>query len=367
MSLRSLFPKPTRDIAFPLAGSVLLFGFLVGGGLLYQVILGSGTAERLVTTMLIDAIIVIGIQIYIGNTGILSFGHVGFGAIAGYVFAVSAIAPEDKIKRIPKAPFGLTDVQVSPGVAILLAVAFTVVAAMILGVGLARSGAESGAVAATVITLALLFVTHEVAKSWSELTGGNRGGLSFGIGESLDGRVLIFVVLFLALVVARSVWPVTQRSACCCGPRRQPGGTSGWYQPAGATDGGPSHLGRCGVCWIRIAGVGDRVNPSRSVLLRLHHVDPGHVDRRRSQQCDRCRAWCCGDDCQPRTHPTPWPRRFRGVRHRTRRGAARLDFPREPEQRGVGPVDGRVHDLATRGNPGRLGARRMALSHLRPG
>ena len=203
MSLRSLFPKPTRDIAFPLAGSVLLFGFLVGGGLLYQVILGSGTAERLVTTMLIDAIIVIGIQIYIGNTGILSFGHVGFGAIAGYVFAVSAIAPEDKIKRIPKAPFGLTDVQVSPGVAILLAVAFTVVAAMILGVGLARSGAESGAVAATVITLALLFVTHEVAKSWSELTGGNRGGLSFGIGESLDGRVLIFVVLFLALVVAR--------------------------------------------------------------------------------------------------------------------------------------------------------------------
>ncbi|MGH1489049.1 MAG: branched-chain amino acid ABC transporter ATP-binding protein/permease [Acidimicrobiales bacterium] len=202
-SVGSLFPKPKRDVAFPLVGALLLFGALLGGGLIYQTILGSGSAERLVTTMLIDAIIVIGIQIYIGNTGILSFGHIGFGAIAGYVFAVSAIAPEEKLKRIPNAPFGLTDVQVSPGIAIGLAVALTLVAAVVVGIGLARSGAESGAVAATIITLALLFVTHEVAKSWPDLTGGNRGGLSFGIGDSLDGRLVIVVVLFLALVVAR--------------------------------------------------------------------------------------------------------------------------------------------------------------------
>ena len=46
--------------------------------------------------MLIDAIVVVGIQIYIGNTGVLSFGHIGFGAIAAYVFAVFAISPESK-------------------------------------------------------------------------------------------------------------------------------------------------------------------------------------------------------------------------------------------------------------------------------
>ena len=33
----------------------------------------------------------LGIQIYVGNTGVLSFGHIGFGAIAGYTFAVLAI------------------------------------------------------------------------------------------------------------------------------------------------------------------------------------------------------------------------------------------------------------------------------------
>ncbi len=197
-----MFQDTKRDIAFPLVGALLLFGAVVGLGLIYQGMLG-GAAERLVTIALIDAIIVLGIQIYIGNTGILSFGHIGFGAIAGYTFAVLAISPEEKIKRIPDAPFGLTDVSVSPWVAVGVAILVAVGIAALVGVGLARSGAESGAVAATVITLALLFVTHEVARNWPELTGGDRAGLSFKIGGALDTRAPIYLALFLAIVVAR--------------------------------------------------------------------------------------------------------------------------------------------------------------------
>lgn len=198
-----MFPNVRRDIGFPVIGSLVMFAVLFGGGMIYQTILGNGSAERLVTTMLVDAVIVIGIQIYIGNTGILSFGHIGFGAIAGYAFAVFAISPAEKLKRIPMAPFGLTDIQVAPVVAILIAVLVTLVFAFIVGIGLARSGAQSGSVAATVITLALLFVSHEVAKSWPELTGGNRGGVSFAIGKSLSGRWPILLALFGAMLVAR--------------------------------------------------------------------------------------------------------------------------------------------------------------------
>ena len=198
-----MFPNTKRDIVFPVIGSVVLFVILLGGGLIYQTVIGNGSAERLITTMLINAIIVIGIQIYIGNTGILSFGHIGFGAIAGYAFAVYAISPDEKLKRIPNAPFGLAETQVSPIFAIMIAVGVTLLFAFVVGIGLARSGAQSGAVAATVITLAVLFVTHEVAKSWPELTGGNRGGVSFAIGASLGSRWPILLVLFAALVVAR--------------------------------------------------------------------------------------------------------------------------------------------------------------------
>lgn len=201
--LARLFPKPGRDIGFPLIGVALLLGLLVVGGAIYQSVLGSGAAERLVTVMLIDAIIVVGIQLYVGNTGVLSFGHIGFGAIAGYTFAVLAISPAEKAKRIADAPFGLVDVELSIGAAIAAAVLVAVLAAFVIGIGLARSGAESGAVAATVITLALLFVTHEVARNWPDLTGGDRAGLAFEIGGNLDSRVPILIALAGALLVAR--------------------------------------------------------------------------------------------------------------------------------------------------------------------
>lgn len=197
-----MVPNLRRDLAFPFAGGLLLFAALVGAGLLYQVLVG-GSAERLVTAMLIDAIMVIGIQIYIGNTGVLSFGHIGFGAIAGYAFALFAISPERKARVVPDAPFGLVDVDVPPVVALLAAVIITLVVAVIVGLGLARSGAQSGAVSATVITLALLFVTHEVARNWIELTGGERAGLSFSIGAALDTRLPIYLGLAGSLIVAR--------------------------------------------------------------------------------------------------------------------------------------------------------------------
>jgi branched-chain amino acid transport system permease protein len=197
-----MFPDTTRDVAFPVAGAVALFAATVGASLVYAAVVG-GSAERLVTAMLIDAIMVIGIQIYIGNTGILSFGHVGFGAIAGYAFALLALDPERKARWIADAPAGLADVQVSPLVATLVAIAVTLVVAFIVGIGLARSGAQSGSVAATVITLALLFVVHEVAVNWVQLTGGSRATLTFGIGETLESRIPIMAMLLLALVAAR--------------------------------------------------------------------------------------------------------------------------------------------------------------------
>ena len=202
------FPNPRRDVAFPLAGAILLFALFVGAGLLYTVVVEGASADKLITAMFIDAVMVIGIQIYVGNTGVFSFGHIGFGAVAGYVFAILAIAPDDKHTRIPNAPWGIADVEMAPLPATAVALGITLVVAVVVGIGLGRSGARSGSVAATVITLALLFFTHEVAKSWNLLTGGERAGLAFGIGDTLQTRTPIYLALFasivLALVFARS-------------------------------------------------------------------------------------------------------------------------------------------------------------------
>ena len=195
-----MFPDLRRDVLLPVVAGLALFGLFVGAGFLYQGLLGGH--ERLVTLALIDAILVLGIQIYVGNTGVLSFGHIGFGAVAGYAFALMAISPVEKAKRIADAPFGLTDVHLSPWTSLAVAVAVVLVVAVVVGIGLARSGAESGAVSATVITLALLFVTHEVARNRPDLTGGDRAGLSFRIGGTLDSRIPLYVALLGAILIA---------------------------------------------------------------------------------------------------------------------------------------------------------------------
>ncbi len=195
-----MFPDLRRDVFVPVAAGLVLFGLFVGAGLFYQGALGG--QERLVTFAIIDAILVLGLQVYVGNTGILSFGHIGFGAVAGYAFALMAIDPVEKAKRISDAPFGLTDVHLGPWAGLAVAVAVVLVVGAVVGIGLARSGAESGAVSATVITLALLFVTHEVARNWPDLTGGDRAGLSFKIGGALDSRTPLYLGLLGAILVA---------------------------------------------------------------------------------------------------------------------------------------------------------------------
>ncbi|MXV97761.1 MAG: hypothetical protein F4Z90_03315, partial [Acidimicrobiaceae bacterium] len=55
-----LFPSLRRDVAFPLAGAVVLFAAFVGAGLLYTLMVEGASAEKLITAMFIDAIMVIG-------------------------------------------------------------------------------------------------------------------------------------------------------------------------------------------------------------------------------------------------------------------------------------------------------------------
>jgi branched-chain amino acid transport system permease protein len=193
-----------RHIVLPTFGSIILIVVLIFGGILYSAN-GDASRDSLITQMLINAIIVLGIQIYVGNTGVLSFGHIGFGAIAGYTFAVCAISPARKMMQIPDAPFGLADVDLTPLQSGMIAVALTVALAFFIGLALSRSGARSGAVSAVVITLALLFVVHEVAKNWTDLTRGGKIGLSFSPfgNATLEGKNWIYVLLISAALLAR--------------------------------------------------------------------------------------------------------------------------------------------------------------------
>ncbi len=277
-----MFRLARRDLAFPIGGALAQFAILVLGGLAYTAVIG-GSSEQLVTAMLIDAVMVVGLQIYIGNTGVLSFGHIGFGAVAGYAFAVLAIAPARKSTVIRNAPWGLADVHLSPTVAGLVAVGVTLVVAVVVGLGLARSGASSGAVSATVITLALLFVTHELAINWTDLTGGDRAGLSFSIGTTLDSRWPIYLALVAGPGDRPAVRPEPARPAGPGGPGGRSRGPGDGRRPAGSADGGAVDLGDRGGRRRQSAGLLGRQHHAEVLLLRLHAPHARDADRRGSQ------------------------------------------------------------------------------------
>ena len=156
---------------------------------------GGASRQSLIAEMLSNFILVLGMQVFIGNTGVLSFGHMAFAHIAAYATAVVGIPLVAKAKALPDIPFGLADVKYGPLGVTVFAVVITMIVGAIFGIAVCRA---SG-LAPTMITLAALFVVEQLVKNWKELTRG-AGGLS-GISR-LEGNTWLWVGAFIALFIA---------------------------------------------------------------------------------------------------------------------------------------------------------------------
>jgi branched-chain amino acid transport system permease protein len=148
------------------------FVALVSGAFAYTST-GGSARDLLVQELLVNLVIVLALQVFIGTTGILSFGHLAFAQIAAYGAALVAIPAASKATSLPDLPLGLGDVELGPFGATLFGIAVALLCGAFVGVAVARAGG----LAATMITLAVLFVVDQAVKNWTELTRG-AGGLS---------------------------------------------------------------------------------------------------------------------------------------------------------------------------------------------
>ena len=67
-------------------GSALVSLLLIGGMVLVQAF-GSASSSRTYVVFLVNVMLVVSIQAFIGNSGIVSFGHVAFMGIGAYTTA----------------------------------------------------------------------------------------------------------------------------------------------------------------------------------------------------------------------------------------------------------------------------------------
>src|SRR5690349_7711482 len=77
---------------WPVLGLVLIVALIT----LMAILSGSPALSRTVTEALVRIIVVVGNYIFVGNSGVLSFGHISFMAIGAYATAWQTCCPQLK-------------------------------------------------------------------------------------------------------------------------------------------------------------------------------------------------------------------------------------------------------------------------------
>jgi branched-chain amino acid transport system permease protein len=176
-----------------LLGTALISLLLIGGMVLVQAF-GSSSSSRTYVVFLVNVMLVVSIQAFIGNSGIVSFGHVAFMGIGAYTTALVTIPEALKSALLPDLPSSLATVNLAllPAVALSALVALAVAA--IFGGGIIRMTESTMAMA----TLALLVVVHTFLQNSTTFTRGSLGLAGIPVRTTI-GIATVGTVMFLLL------------------------------------------------------------------------------------------------------------------------------------------------------------------------
>ncbi len=175
------------SIAMPalLALSIAVVASILGGGL-----------ERSFIVFFISLTAVVGMGVYSGNSGILSFGHLSFMGLGAYASAILTMPVQMKILTLPNLPDFLASAHLSFFMAMIVATLFVMLVALLVGLLISRLEGS----AATIATLALLIIIHGIIIGARDYTRGSQS--FFGVPRETDIWIAAAVCAF-ALIVAR--------------------------------------------------------------------------------------------------------------------------------------------------------------------
>ncbi len=178
-----------------LRGGMIIAVFAVTFGLLIM-LFGEPYQVRLAVAAYVNLIIVIGLQIFMGNSNVANLSHSGFVGVGAYITAIFAAPAMIKQTLIPNAPWGIDEVQLGVVAAFIVAVGITGLVALLTGLVLVRL---SG-IAATILTLAILVIFHGIFVNWVDLFRGTQA--FYGIPK-VAGIKTMLVATAVVIVIAR--------------------------------------------------------------------------------------------------------------------------------------------------------------------
>jgi branched-chain amino acid transport system permease protein len=175
--------------------TIVLLGGLIVLTVLAAETLGIRLYDRVGTNLCISLVLVLGLQVFMGNSGILSFAHIGFMGVGAYTSAMLTIPAQMKGMALPDLYPFLQAVELSP----YLAMAAGGLVAALVAAAMSYPLMRLSDAAAVITSFALLVVLYTVMTHWSQVTNGPR--TLFGLPPATDLRLAAGVAV-LALVAA---------------------------------------------------------------------------------------------------------------------------------------------------------------------
>jgi len=138
-------------------------------GILTQLV-GIPLLVRIITVMFISLILVLGLQLYMGNSGILSFAHIGFMGIGAYTSVIFSMTPAAKAMTNPDMYPFLIPLHLPFLPSLLIGALTAAFIAAVVSYPLMRLSDA----AAVITTFALLVIIHVVLVHWDPVSNGPR-------------------------------------------------------------------------------------------------------------------------------------------------------------------------------------------------
>jgi branched-chain amino acid transport system permease protein len=171
---------------------------------------GPSSVERLAVTGLVNLILVIGLYVFVGNSGVWSFGHMSFALVGGYVAGLLALPVRLKTQLLPDAPALVRELTAPPFLAVLIGGLVAALVAVVVAVPLSRIGGLSAGLA----TVSLLIAFSAVAAQWQSVTRGQRGLSSIPTSTTMwVALAWVLVALLLAWGYQRSSFGIRLRAS----------------------------------------------------------------------------------------------------------------------------------------------------------
>jgi branched-chain amino acid transport system permease protein len=180
----------SRGAALEVLGPMLVV--VIVGLLSTQVSLAD---EQYFLSAIISVAMVVAVYVFVGNSGVLSFGQISFVAVGGFASGVMTIPVESKSGVLPDLFPILRDHTLGMAPSLVLAALVGGVLALVLGLPLMRlSGLAAG-----IATFAVLEITHNILREWTKI---GPGATTLSLIPESDGALQPVIGVLVIIAVA---------------------------------------------------------------------------------------------------------------------------------------------------------------------